>query len=141
MEVGFFICGGCIVIMGPRDFVRGEKMWKNVFFLFFILYFFWSPLSYVRFLQHFVGKNFCLLPFNSLITEQPKFFNPSFSSFSLLVLLPIYYIFFFFFLYFKFFFEKATSTLTQREELISDFEMCVLIVERVENNFFNLKLF
>jgi hypothetical protein len=75
-----------------------------------------------------------------LITEQPKFFNPSFSSFSLLVLLLIYYIFFFF-LYFEFFFEKATSTLTQREELISDFEMCVLIVERVENKFFNLKLF
>jgi hypothetical protein len=45
MEVGFFICGGCIIIMGPRDFVRGEKMWKNVFFLFFILYFFLvSPL-------------------------------------------------------------------------------------------------
>jgi len=45
MEVGFFICGSCIIIMGPRDFVRGEKMWKNVFFLFFILYFFLvSPL-------------------------------------------------------------------------------------------------
>jgi hypothetical protein len=139
MKVGFFICGGCIVIMGPMDFVRERKCGKMFFFFSLFYIFFWSPLSYVRFLQHFVGKNF-LLPFNCLITKQPKFFNPSFSSFSLLVLLPIYYIFFFF-LYFEFFFEKATSTLTQREELISDFEMCVLIVERVENKFFNLKLF
>jgi hypothetical protein len=37
---------------------------------------------------------------------------------------------------FLIFLNLATSTLTQREELIKDFEMCVLIVENVENKFF-----
>jgi hypothetical protein len=40
------------------------------------------------------------------------------------------------FFIFLIFLNMATSMLTQREELIKDFEMCVLIAEHVENKFF-----
>jgi len=55
---------------------------------------------------------------------------------------PLIHIFFFLFVCISIFFlKKATTTLTQWEELINDFEMCTLIVERVESKFLDFKLF